>query len=137
MIPASVVEEVKRLLAEGRLSQRKIARQTGVSRGSVGLIAQGKRPDYQPRRDLKEDLLGPAGPPERCPSCGAMVYVPCRLCRLRELLATSAPLPGLGSASGPVMLGLQLNDEHRVRYEEIRRRRGWPSREDRQWEVVS
>lgn len=137
MIRASVVQEVKRLLAEGRLSQRKIARRAGLSRGSVGLIAQGKRPDYQPRRDMEEELSGPVGPPERCPSCGALVYLPCRLCRLKELLAKSTPMHGLGGACPSAMLGLQLNDEHRARYEEIRRQPGWPLREDRQGEVVS
>ncbi len=135
MIAPSLVEEVKRLLVEGKLSQRKIARRTGVSRGSVAMIAQGKRPDYPPRRD-EEDLV-PVGPPARCPSCGAMVYQPCRLCRLRELLATSKTSPRLGSSDLNLRLGLQLNDEHRARYEEVRRRPGHPSFVGRSGEVLS
>jgi len=132
MIPASMVDEIRRLLAEGRLSQRKIARLTGISRGSVGLIAQGKRPDYPPRRE--EEPWGTEGPAVRCPTCGAKVYMPCRLCRLKDLLAQS-PVPGLGPGGPVPTLGLQLHDEHRARYEEVRRRAGWPSRDDHQNEV--
>lgn len=135
MLAPSLVEEVKRLLAAGRLSQRKIARQTGVSRGSVALIAQGKRPDYPPRRNEDEDL-GPVGPPARCPTCGAMVYPPCRLCRLRELLAKAKTPPRLGITNFDAHVGLQLNDEHRARYEEVRRRPGHPSYADYSREVT-
>jgi transcriptional regulator with XRE-family HTH domain len=134
MIAPALVAEVKRLLAEGKLSQRKIARQTGVSRGSVALIAQGKRPDYPPRRD--EEELFPVGPPARCPTCGAMVYPPCRLCRLRELQAQAKTPPRLRLSDFDVRVGLQLNDEHRARYEEVRRRPGHPTFAGRREEVL-
>ena len=49
MIAPSIANQIKRLLAEGKYSQRKIARMTGVSRGTVGAIAGGKRPDYEAR----------------------------------------------------------------------------------------
>ena len=39
MLPLSVVEEIRRLLDEGRYSQRKIAARLQVSRGSVNAIA--------------------------------------------------------------------------------------------------
>ena len=84
MIEPSVVEEVRRLLAEGKLSQRKIARHIGISRATVGAIASGKRPDYTPRPRSEDDLYQPSGPPARCPGCGGVVYLPCRLCHVRE-----------------------------------------------------
>ena len=63
MIAQVVVNEIRCLLDEGTLSQRKIARQIGVSRGTVNAIAQGKRPDYAGLRRIPDDLLPPAGPP--------------------------------------------------------------------------
>lgn len=88
MLAPGLVEEVKRLLATGRLSQRKIARQTGVSRATIGLIAAGKRPDYQPRPPAWDSLFDvPQAPPRRCPGCGGLVYLPCRLCHIRALKA--------------------------------------------------
>ena len=85
MLAYGKVKEVERLLAEGRLSQRKIAQAAGVSRGVVSLIASGKRPDYEARRLLAPFDEEPSGPIERCPSCGGRVYMPCRLCRVRSL----------------------------------------------------
>jgi transcriptional regulator with XRE-family HTH domain len=86
MISPAMVLEVRRLLAEGKLSQRKIARQTGISRATISLIAQGRRPDYTPKpRAWDEDWEPPLGPPRRCPQCGGLVYLPCRLCRVRAI----------------------------------------------------
>lgn len=85
MLPQAQVDEVRRLLAEGRVSQRRIARQLGISRSTVGLIASGRRPDRPPPVAADDDPWADAGPPQRCPTCGGMVYVPCRLCRVREL----------------------------------------------------
>lgn len=72
---------VKKLLAEGRLSQRKIAHLTGISRATVGLIAAGRRREPTPGPGLEAD--GPQGVPVRCPTCGGLVYAPCRLCQVR------------------------------------------------------
>jgi hypothetical protein len=84
MIAPEMVLEVRRLLATGTLSQRKIARLTNISRATISAIASGKRPDYEPRpRDDEPDR--PIGPPIRCPSCGGRVYLPCRLCRIRAI----------------------------------------------------
>lgn len=89
MLAEPVVSEIRRLLAEPGLSQRKIALLTGVSRASVSSIASGRRPDYLPPRvdiDDGEDQIG-NGPVDRCPTCGGKVYMPCRLCRIRALKA--------------------------------------------------
>jgi transcriptional regulator with XRE-family HTH domain len=125
MIAPQIVDEVRRLLAEGRLSQRQIARATGVSRGTVGAIASGRRPDYHNLRPaLDEDLLQPTGPPQRCPGCGGMVYLPCRLCRVRRLKAETSqrPFPPQPPRTEEP-LALNLKEEHRLRYEEVRARR--------------
>ena len=122
MIAPSVVNQIKRLLAEGRYSQRKVARMTGVSRGTVGAIAGGKRPDYEARAtERQSELEQPAEPPRRCPGCGGLAYMPCRLCRVRKLVAESR------IARPPVRseerLRLDLSEDHRSRYERVRLRR--------------
>ncbi len=85
MIQHSIVQEVKRLLAEGNLSQRKIAKRIGLSRATVGAIASGKRPDYKQRPPSEDDLFQPTGPSRRCSGCGGVVYLPCRLCYVRDI----------------------------------------------------
>jgi len=122
MIASSVVNEIKRLLAEGKCSQRKIARITGVSRGTVGAIASGRRRDYDvPTREPELDLDEPTGPPRRCTGCGGLVYMPCRLCHVRKLVAESRVARPPARPDEP--LRLELSDDQQARYERIRRRR--------------
>jgi hypothetical protein len=91
-----VVQEVQRLLVEERLSFRVVAKRIGCSRASVAAIAS--RPYLPPAEDQEDsdwdDLLHSGelfqGPLARCPGCGAMVYLPCLLCRVRELAAQEA-----------------------------------------------
>lgn len=86
MIASPVVDKIQRLLSDGGLSQRKIALRMGVSRGTVGSIASGKRPDYEARRRIRKDsFIAPAGPPVRCPGCGGMAQMPCLACHVRGL----------------------------------------------------
>jgi hypothetical protein len=92
MIPVWRVAEIRRMLAGGEISQRKIARQTGVSRGTVDAIALGKRPDYEDRRPARcgdfstaGDFPPPSRAPQRCPGCGGMVQMPCLACHVRRL----------------------------------------------------
>ena len=119
MLAPSMVTEIRRLLVEDKLSQRKIAKLTGVSRGTVGAIASGRRPDYEPRSKSDDEFERPSGPPQRCTTCGGMVYMPCRLCALRRRLAASGksrwrdPRPELP-------LGMELRPEQQRRYEEVR-----------------
>jgi len=87
MISPTVVERIRQLLREDGLSQRQIARQLGVSRGTVNAIARGKRPDYEARRRPRPgDIVPPSGPYVRCPICGARVQMPCLACQIRALL---------------------------------------------------
>jgi transcriptional regulator with XRE-family HTH domain len=87
MLAPAKVDEAKRLVDEGKLSQRKIAKLLGMSRATVAAIASGKRPDYEARRRALAAEEEPLGPIERCPTCGGRVYMPCRLCRVRRSLA--------------------------------------------------
>ena len=84
MLPLHQVQEIRRLLDEGNLSQRKIAKRLNVSRGTVGAIASGQRGIYG-RESTRDELdICYELPPERCPGCGAMVYKPCILCRTHD-----------------------------------------------------
>ena len=101
MLAESLVDQVFRLLTEGRMSQRKIALRTGVSRGIVCAIARGTRPlDLRPKC-ADDDPDRPLGPPARCRGCGGMVYMPCRLCRVRAILAVESRLAKLDRALEP------------------------------------
>ena len=122
MIPQNTLDEVRRLL-HSKVSYRKIAKVAGVSRGSVSLIASGKRADYVEReRRRSEEDLGPSGPFVRC-ACGHKVQLPCQICRARYRRAHGDERPRAERGETRDDLHLQLDDEHRVRYEEIRRRR--------------
>ncbi|NUQ66084.1 MAG: helix-turn-helix domain-containing protein [Pirellulales bacterium] len=81
MLAPDVVRTIKQLLAEGNLSQREIARQMGVSRGSVNAIALGKRPDYEARRRKKVQDCA-----ERCRNCGVMYLMLYVSGRMRDLI---------------------------------------------------
>ncbi len=85
MIEQSRIELVERLLADDKLSQRKIAKLAGVSRGTVAGIADGSRPDYSAQQVVESEVEEPTGPPIRCPGCGGRVYAPCHLCRVRRI----------------------------------------------------
>jgi DNA-binding CsgD family transcriptional regulator len=78
------VLEVKRLLDEGRLSRRSIARITGISRGSVNAIANGDRGlvGAELQNEVVRSLVA-----ERCVACGGLVYMPCVLCEARRYAA--------------------------------------------------
>jgi transcriptional regulator with XRE-family HTH domain len=114
-------------LAEAKLSHRKIAAATGVSRGTIGAIASGRRREPVKRTlPWDEALEIPAGPPERCPDCGGMVYLPCRLCRTRKEIARKPSLRNTfpaGALQRVPLLGLNLKPAHQLRYEEVRQQR--------------
>ena len=100
MLSLALVEEISRLLAEGQLSHRKIAAKLGVSRGTVGAIASGRRGMYGHEPGAENlSLNQQSALAERCPTCGAMVYKPCLLCRSREYKQRQERLSKL--AGGP------------------------------------
>jgi hypothetical protein len=120
MIAAAVLNDICRLLAEDRLSQRKIAQRTGVSRGTVAAIAAGRRPKC-PRRDPCDEFpLEPRGPLMRCPGCGGKAHMPCRFCYMQAVVArTRRPF----RRDGDFPTDLNLNAAHQARYEKVLRRR--------------
>jgi hypothetical protein len=86
VIAAGVVGEIRSLLAEGGLSQRKIAQRMGVNRGTVNAIARGKRPEYPSARQAPNgDSTPPSGRPVRCLGCGGLCQMPCLVCHLRAI----------------------------------------------------
>jgi len=96
-ITRPILEEVERLLKESRWSQRKIAREVGVSRSTVNNIARGHRP----RCEELPGVLDPTGPLVRCPGCGGRVFLPCMLCHIRELKELDRQLRNPRYAAGP------------------------------------
>jgi len=84
MLPLTLVKEVRRLLDESQLSHRKIAKKLDISRGTVGAIASGRRGIFgQVPSPDDLSLACRKLAPERCLSCGALVYKPCVLCNAR------------------------------------------------------
>ena len=137
MIAQAQVDEVRRLLATGKYSQREISRMTEVSRGIVNSIAQGKRPDRVPASKAEE--RGPfEGPIERCPECGGRVHMPCLFCQTRRFAlknSEAAPDPDPTAFKG-MLLDIELEGERLKRYEEIHQRRllqGEPINETDRW----
>ena len=118
MLAQETVDRIERLLAEGELSQRKIAKLVGVSRGTVGGIASGNRPDYERLKQERADKLPqPKGPLRRCSTCGARVQLPCMACHIRDLAENGQAADLFTSAEG--LIELELRGEHRRRYEEV------------------
>lgn len=85
MIAPALVDQIRQMLTQGELSQRKIAQRLGISRGTVNAIAQGKRTSVPLWRHGSDDYVPPAGPPRRCPGCGGIVLMPCLLCHVRAM----------------------------------------------------
>jgi hypothetical protein len=84
MLPDVLVLEIQRRLAGGE-SQRSVARQLCVSRGTVGAVASGRRTLGQGRGNPDEGFSPPNGPVARCPECGVKVTMPCLACQIRQL----------------------------------------------------
>lgn len=118
MLPDEKIAEVKRLLALGTHSQRAVSKATGVSRIVVYRIATGKR-RVKPKSPKEEWDVDRSGRPfERCPICGSKVQMPCTACLTRKVLtkAEFSTIPDSKSHS----FELQLEEEHRLRYEQVR-----------------
>ncbi|MBN1589198.1 MAG: winged helix-turn-helix transcriptional regulator [Pirellulales bacterium] len=123
MIASTVIDHIRELLAEGQLSQRKIAQQLGLSRGTVANVAHGRRPDRGAIRRKRKNPPEPftRGHVARCPECGAMVHMPCFACRTRRECAGRPQRGNDGRLDGP--FGLDLHGDVLARYEGVHRRR--------------
>ena len=101
MLPQFLIDEIVRQLSAGQ-SHRTIAAKLGVSRGVVGALSTGRR-DRIGREAPQVDSSGfPAEPlaPERCPTCGGRVYLPCVVCRAERFRSYQKEV-GLHSAFDP------------------------------------
>lgn len=120
MLPQEKIDEVKQLLEAGRYSERAVSRLTGVSRSVIKRIATGERREkiQRPPEIWEEDRSG--RPFRRCSICGGLVQLPCLACALRDRKRT----PGFPDdpISSDLVLGLNLKEEHRIRYEIVKAR---------------
>ena len=115
------------MLAEDKLSHRKIAKKLGVSRGFVDAVANRTRPDRGPSRDPRKNQLRQAVmPPRRCAGCRHLVYIlPCVECQTRKAMAASPsprnvrPPADSDTADADSVLRLNLTGKQRTRYERI------------------
>jgi hypothetical protein len=84
MLPTSLVHEIDRLLQEGELSHRQIAKRLGVGRTVVGEIAIGRRGLHGMDPIDKRRARTPSSAPIRCSGRGYRVYLPCLICKARH-----------------------------------------------------
>ncbi|BBO35507.1 helix-turn-helix domain-containing protein [Lacipirellula parvula] len=85
MLPTVLILEIRRLLDAGGMSHRAIARKVGVSRTTVAEMARGRRGDFgRGPEERRAPIRHATSIPVRCPTCGGLVYAPCRLCEVRE-----------------------------------------------------
>jgi len=121
MLKPATVDRVIALLAAGR-SHRAAAREGKVSRTSVGRIASGQWATsytrYLDRRARRDD-----GRQDRCKTCGGMVDMPCRACRIRRLQRTGLLKIVADGGEGP--LRVELHGVARERYKEMHAQKGF------------
>lgn len=85
MIDNAIIRKIQILVKQGRMSQRQIAKHTGVSRGTVQAVANGQRTEYSHSTSKSAvTWVVPSGQPERCPQCGGRVRMPCLACQIYE-----------------------------------------------------
>lgn len=80
MLEWNQVETVQRMLAND-ISQREIARLTGISRDTIRRIFKG---EWQPRPEPVAAPFVLTHSVGRCPTCGGRVRLPCLACRIRR-----------------------------------------------------
>ena len=134
------VQAIRKALREG-VEISSIAARFHLSETTVGAIADGWTPTFKRGRPPKkkpekppekEEFVIPAvdflQPPRRCPTCGALVFLPCVFCALtRHLQAlrvrgktTTRPVDRhTGPSKDPG--GLNLHGAVRKRYEALRK----------------
>lgn len=115
MLNPYLADKVRELVLEKKLSQRKVADMTGVSRKVVAEIVRGKWHAKQRRRKKQAEEPRPVG---RCPECGVVVSLPCRACHVRRLQAAGKLSPLPGPEDGPPRI--ELAGAERARYLEVR-----------------
>lgn len=126
MIAPEKFEEIRALLAEGKLSQRAIARRVGVSRNTVAAIARNKRPCYRKAMEQAAQEGQTARRRKgRCPICRSLVVLPCLACLVRHLVARGAIRPLPPGPDEPLRLELRPAEWRRYLKIRLRRELGW------------
>lgn len=115
MIDLALAEKVRSLLTRQKLSHRKVAKLTGVSRRTIADIASGEWFERYARQKAKRQGRPASG---RCPNCGALVQLPCRACQVKRLKAEGALPPLDVPEDGPPRL--ELEGALLARYLEVR-----------------
>lgn len=114
MLSEGTVQKACELLRSG-MSARKVALALGVSRGTIANIRHGRWQAHEPKSGFDRY---PEGKFEKCPVCGVRVQKPCLVCTLRDLGAKT--VFSLNSDGGE-LCEIDLEPEHRERYEEVRK----------------
>jgi hypothetical protein len=83
MLSQQVIDEARRLISEGELSQRQIAELLHISRGTVNALALGQRGGHGRETSTAQPMPIRIA---RCRRCGGLVYLPCILCRTRRFI---------------------------------------------------
>lgn len=111
MLTLARIEEVLRLLDQGELSQRAIALKTGVSRGTVGSLANGQRPLVGKVPEENDARIGSI---VRCPTCGGRVIWPCIYCRTIAFMNEFTNQKNRVSRHNPQSLGVVSSPDRRA-----------------------
>ena len=112
MISQEKYQAVQKLLADGVLSQRRIAALVGVNRGTVRAIAAETRSHKNRRTDKTQDRWT-SDDLSRCPICGNMVMMPCLICEIQQRGFCS------DSSDEAITIGFDLKPDHQERLQEI------------------
>ena len=115
MISPALAEKVRSLLVDDKMSQRQVARLTGVSRATVKAIASG---EWFERYRARHGCDNTTPTLARCPECGAMVEMPCRACEVRRLKKAGRIRPLAATEDGPPRV--ELRGPEYARYLEVR-----------------
>lgn len=118
MLDNGIINKARELLAEGRLSQRKIAKILGISNTMVSLIHHQKRKPFS--EAAGNPIAEPDGPIMRCPVCGGKTRLPCVYCQIVDHLQKNGPA-GPVAESDQKELTIELRGDHAKRYEKVRK----------------
>jgi len=117
MISEERIAIAEQLILDEKLSQRQIAKQTGLSRATIGAIASGKRRIFK-RKPLLVIEHDKNSPHVRCPGCGLRVRLPCVRCLLQKY---GKKQKITNEKINKTDFSINLTDGEAKRYQEIRR----------------
>lgn len=117
MISEAKIIIAKQLILQGQLSQRRIARETGLSRGTIHALVAGKR-NIKKRKPQFLIEHKKKSPYVRCPECGSRVRIPCVFCTIRK---QQEQVRHFVTEGVDIDCSINLSGEERKRYLEVRK----------------